>query len=223
MVSGEQCTVDCCLLLCRWSRALRLCELLCCDILCWWKWNYVCPLGGAGHPPGEFDRSFLVLLFRPILVERLGRCEPSENNRSHLVYTRFWSVSLPHSSVCISRLLASLTPLVPQFAALIQQSIYAPLKISVHYTRASENPPGKDFLPPGLTLSAGRPKLGKILDAVISRAVSYGSGVKASMDITGVVVGVCGPAGLGDEVAQVISQVDAGRRWAVGGIEVHEE
>jgi ferric-chelate reductase len=62
-----------------------------------------------------------------------------------------------------------------------------------------------------------------VLDAVISRAVSYGSGVKASMDITGVVVGVCGPMGLGDEVAQVISQVDAGRRWAVGGIEMHEE
>ncbi|OAX40394.1 hypothetical protein K503DRAFT_687604 [Rhizopogon vinicolor AM-OR11-026] len=117
----------------------------------------------------------------------------------------------------------SLTPLVPQFAALIQQSIYAPLKISVHYTRASDKPPGKDFLHPGLTLSAGRPKLAKVLDAVISRAVSYGSGVKASMDITGVVVGVCGPEGMGDEVAQAISQVDDGRRWAVGGIEMHEE
>lgn len=118
---------------------------------------------------------------------------------------------------------ASLTPLIPQLAALIQQSIYAPLKISVHYTRASDNPPGKDFLPPGLTLTGGRPKVAKVLDAVISRAVSYGSGVKASMDITGVIIGVCGPLGLGDEVAQVISQVDAGRRWAVGGIEMHEE
>lgn len=118
---------------------------------------------------------------------------------------------------------ASLTPLVPQLAALIQQSIYAPLKISVHYTRASDNSPGKDFLPPGLTLTAGRPKIAKVLDAVMSRAVSYGSNVKASLDITGVVVGVCGPTGLGDDVAQVISQVDAGRRWAVGGIEMHEE
>lgn len=57
----------------------------------------------------------------------------------------------------------------------------------------------------------------------MSRAVSYGSNVKASMDITGVVIGVCGPTGLGDDVVQVISQVDAGRRWAVGGIEMHEE
>ncbi|KAG1742968.1 hypothetical protein EDD22DRAFT_920424 [Suillus occidentalis] len=118
---------------------------------------------------------------------------------------------------------ASLTPLVPQLAALIQQSVYAPLKISVHYTRASDNPPGKDFLPPGLTLTAGRPKIARALDAVMSRAVSYGSNVKASMDITGVVIGVCGPTGLGDDIVQVISQVDAGRRWAVGGIEMHEE
>lgn len=164
-----------------------------------------------------------VLLFPTLLVERLGRCESSEDNRSHLERSRIWQVPLLHSSVRISRPLAALTPLVPQFAALIQQSIYAPLRISVHYTRASDNAPRKDFLPPGLTLSAGRPKLGKVLDAVISRAVSYGSGVKASMDITGVVVGVCGPVGMGDEVAQVISQVDAGRRWAVGGIEMHEE
>lgn len=118
---------------------------------------------------------------------------------------------------------ASLTPLVPQLTALIQQSIYTPLKISVHYTRTSEKPAGKDFLPPGLTLTAGRPKIAKVLDAVISRAVSYGSNVKASLDITGVVVGVCGPTGMGDDVAHAISQVDGGRRWAVGGIEMHEE
>lgn len=70
---------------------------------------------------------------------------------------------------------------------------------------------------------AGRPRVGKALDGVIQRAVAYGSGVKSSMDITGVIVAVCGPAGLGDEVAQAVSAVDAGRRWAVGGIEVHEE
>ncbi|KAH7890412.1 hypothetical protein F5I97DRAFT_1799605 [Phlebopus sp. FC_14] len=118
---------------------------------------------------------------------------------------------------------SSLTPLIPQFTAMIQQSIYAPLKISVHYTRAADAPPSKEFLPPGLTLTAGRPRIAKVLDAVIQRAVSYGSGVKASMDITGVVVGVCGPMGLGDEVSQIISAVDPGRRWAVGGIEMHEE
>ncbi|KAG9311375.1 ferric reductase like transmembrane component-domain-containing protein [Chiua virens] len=83
--------------------------------------------------------------------------------------------------------------------------------------------PKRDSLPPGLTLTAGRPRIAKVLDAVIARAVSYGSGVKAYMDITGVIVCVCGPVGLGDEVAEVVSEVDPGRRWAVGGIEIHEE
>lgn len=159
-----------------------------------------------------------------LLAERFGGCESIKDNRSHLECPRFRQVPLSHHHLNASYWLpASLTPLVPQFAALIQQSVYAPLKISVHYTRASDKPPGKEFLPPGLTLTAGRPKVSKVLDAVISRAVSYGSGVKASMDITGVVVGVCGPAGMGDDVVQAISQVDAGRRWAVGGIEMHEE
>lgn len=93
----------------------------------------------------------------------------------------------------------------------------------MHYTRAADVPPPKDFLPPGLTLTAGRPRITKVLDSVIARAVSYGSGVKAYMNITGVVVGVCGPVGIGDEVSQAVSAVDPGRRWAVGGIEIHEE
>ncbi|KAL4063459.1 hypothetical protein V8B97DRAFT_2020797 [Scleroderma yunnanense] len=118
---------------------------------------------------------------------------------------------------------ASLTPLLPQFTALVQQSVYTPLHISVHYTRAADTLPSKEFLPPGVSLTAGRPRIAKVLDAVIQRTVSYGSGVKASMDLTGVIVGVCGPVGLGDEVAEVVSSIDAGRRWAVGGIEMHEE
>lgn len=93
----------------------------------------------------------------------------------------------------------------------------------MHYTRAADTLPSKASLPPGVTLTAGRPRIGKILDAVIQRTLSYGSGVKASMDITGVIVGVCGPVGLGDEVTQVVSSIDASRRWAVGGIEMHEE
>ena len=118
---------------------------------------------------------------------------------------------------------AALNPLIPLFSSLIQQSTRTPLRISVHYTRAADTPPAKDILPPGLTLTAGRPRIAKVLDAVIARAVSYGSGVKAYMNITGVVVGVCGPVGIGDEVSQAVSAVDPGRRWAAGGIEIHEE
>ena len=63
----------------------------------------------------------------------------------------------------------------------------------------------------------------KVLDAAIGQAVSLGSGAKDSQRISGLVVGVCGPAALGDDVNRVVAMVDPARRDQVGGIEVHEE
>ncbi|KAF9239996.1 hypothetical protein BU15DRAFT_61629 [Melanogaster broomeanus] len=137
------------------------------------------------------------------------------------MYVSLFSLPCTHNNTNANASLPQPAP--PRYSPpFIQQSTRAPLKISVHYTRAADVPPAKDFLP-GLTLTAGRPRIAKVLDAVIARAVSYGYGVKAGMDITGVVVGVCGPVGLGDEVSQAVSAVDPGRRWAVGGIEMYEE
>lgn len=106
--------------------------------------------------------------------------------------------------------------------SMIQQSIFTPVRISVYYTRA---PLGK--LPfrshPGLSLSPGRPRIAKVLDAAISRAVSLGAGAKDLERITGLLVAVCGPVGLGDEVAKAVGVVEPSRRDQVGGIEMHEE
>ncbi|EGN94416.1 hypothetical protein SERLA73DRAFT_114632 [Serpula lacrymans var. lacrymans S7.3] len=177
------------------------------------------PYGGPGHSVfASYSAAIFVvggsgITFALAALQDLLQRDAEGASRVKIIEV-IWSVQDP----------SSLTPLIPQLTALIQQSVYAPLRISVHYTRASASPElNKEFLPPGLSLSAGRPKTAKVLDAVISQAVSYGSGVKASMDITGVVVAVCGPVGLGDEVSGIIAQVDAGRRWAVGGIELHEE
>jgi hypothetical protein len=109
---------------------------------------------------------------------------------------------------------ASLTPILPLFTSLIQKSTITPLRISVSYTRATVDPVEKKEYVAGLTLTPSRPRFGKVLDAVISRAVSLGSGV---------IVGVCGPLSLSDEVARAIAGVDVRRREAVGGIELHEE
>ncbi|KII85327.1 hypothetical protein PLICRDRAFT_56591 [Plicaturopsis crispa FD-325 SS-3] len=118
---------------------------------------------------------------------------------------------------------ASLTPLIPLFTSLLQETP-SPLRISVFYTRANTTAfPPKESLPPGLTLTTGRPKLAKVLDVVLTRCVTLGSGVKDSEDITGVIVGTCGPVGLSDDVCKAIGRVDARRRKAVGGIELHEE
>jgi hypothetical protein len=72
-------------------------------------------------------------------------------------------------------------------------------------------------------LAPGRPKVGKLLESVISRAVSLGSGAKDSGALSGVIVGACGPVGLADEVCRAVGQVDNRRRKAVGGVELHEE
>lgn len=77
--------------------------------------------------------------------------------------------------------------------------------------------------PPGLELSAGRPKLGKVLEDAIARTCSLGSGAKDSQKINGVLVGACGPSGLVDDVSEAVGLVDPSRRDQVGGIEMHEE
>ena len=127
---------------------------------------------------------------------------------------------------------SNLTPLVPLFSTLIAQSqeAYTSLRISVYYTRASANPDVlKPFghLPPGLTLSPARPKLGMNLQGVIDRASSSFTGDKSRTSDnetpTGIIVGVCGPAGLGKDVRKAVANVSAESRKKIGGVELHEE
>lgn len=114
---------------------------------------------------------------------------------------------------------ASLLPLVPQFTAMIQQPTYVRLNISVHYTKAVV---GKmrlpNTLPLGLTLNAGRPRLISLIESTASLAVNVGGG-----EVCGMIVGVCGPTGLGDDVTKSVGLVDPAKRDQIGGIEVHEE
>jgi hypothetical protein len=58
---------------------------------------------------------------------------------------------------------------------------------------------------------------------VISKAAGLIKGRKDAGAIMGVIVAVCGPAGLGDDVTKAVGAVDAKRRDAVGGVEVFEE
>ena len=82
-------------------------------------------------------------------------------------------------------------------------------------------------LPPGLTLSPARPKLGKVLSGVVDRSAALFSGRherrRGGGGLTGVIVGVCGPAGLGDDVRRAVAEFDPKRRKTIGGIELHEE
>ncbi|KAF5392171.1 hypothetical protein D9757_001604 [Collybiopsis confluens] len=136
-----------------------------------------------------------------------------------------WSVQDP----------ASLVPMLPLLTSLVQQSVFTPIRISIFYTRAPTGkfPFSEDFFrSTALTLSPGRPKVSKILEACISKAVALGPGGekgqskgrdKEDAGINGLIVGVCGPVGLADSVVEEVGKVDSLRRDQVGGIEVHDE
>jgi hypothetical protein len=81
----------------------------------------------------------------------------------------------------------------------------------------------KDCDHPRLSLNPGRPKINQVIDSVISRALSPVSGTKDSDVLSGVIVGACGPVGLGDEVSMAVRLIDSPKRKAVGGVEFYEE
>ena len=60
-----------------------------------------------------------------------------------------------------------------------------------------------------------------MLDSIISQTII--SAESENVGASGVIVGVCGPGGLGDEVVLTIGQIDSSSRKAVGGVELHQE
>ncbi|KAJ7750463.1 hypothetical protein DFH07DRAFT_746203 [Mycena maculata] len=112
---------------------------------------------------------------------------------------------------------ASLMPLIPQFTAMLAQCAHARLSVSVHYTKATGSLRLNGTLPPGLTLTAGRPRMIPAIESTIDLAVNSGGAQ------SGMIIGVCGPVGLGDDVSKSAGLVDPGKRDQIGGIEVHEE
>ncbi|KAL4080085.1 ferric reductase like transmembrane component-domain-containing protein [Scleroderma yunnanense] len=111
--------------------------------------------------------------------------------------------------------IASLIPMIPFFTSLVQRSSPC-VRVSVFYTRAATGLFQGLYLPPGITLEPGRPKIPKLLDDVVTSAWHVGG-------VTGVFIGVCGPASLAEDVAGVVRTFDSYKKQAVGGIELHEE
>ncbi|EIW56151.1 iron reductase [Trametes versicolor FP-101664 SS1] len=185
------------------------------------------PYGGPGHAIfGSFSGAMFVaggsgVTFALAAVQDLMKKDLEYKSRVRAMEL-VWCIQDP----------AALQPLIPLFSTLIAQAqhSYATLRISVFYTRAPKNPEVvKSYrLPPGLTLSPTRPKLPGILSGVVDRSAALFSGGgkerrRGGSALTGVIVGVCGPASLGDEVRRAVAGFPADRRKAIGGIELHEE
>lgn len=185
------------------------------------------PYGGPGHAilPSFSGAMFVAggsgITFGISAVQDLMKKDLEEKSRIRAMEL-VWCIQDP----------TALTPLVPLFSTLVAQSqeSYADLKISVFYTRAPSKPEVlKTFrhLPPGLTLSPARPKLPNILQGVVNRSSAlFSQGrerKRGGGGLTGVIVGVCGPSGLGDEVRKAVAGFDPESRKRCGGIELHEE
>ncbi|KAG2143176.1 hypothetical protein BD769DRAFT_1625727 [Suillus cothurnatus] len=117
-----------------------------------------------------------------------------------------WSVQDP----------SSLTPLLPLFMNLVQNSPSVRVNVHVFYTRAISTTFDGMYLPQGITLLPGRPKLEKLLDAAMMNTMSTGGS-------NGIFVGVCGPVSLANTMAHVVKGSDIRLCTAVGGVRLHEE
>ncbi|KAI6044529.1 ferric reductase like transmembrane component-domain-containing protein [Pisolithus marmoratus] len=166
------------------------------------------PYGGVGNTiMSSYSGALFVvggggIAFALSAVQELVR---SENDSNIRVIDIVWGV----------RNIASLTPMIPLFTSLLEQNTSARLSISVFYTRASMGSSHDMYLPPGVTLTAGRFDAAKFLDDVVTSAQSG--------DVTGVFVGICGPPALARDVERIVRNVDAHRKKMVGGIELHNE
>lgn len=138
----------------------------------------------------------------------------------------FFSLRLYDALWLILYVIAALDPMLSTFNSLIEHSSSMSIQISVFFTRASCVVPEKmyDDLPTTITITPGRPKLSNIVDSFIdstsSRPKFFEPGTESKC---GIVVGVCGPRGLGDQVRKVVGNVSPDRRRAVGGVELCEE
>ncbi|KAG6888257.1 hypothetical protein C0992_009146, partial [Termitomyces sp. T32_za158] len=128
--------------------------------------------------------------------------------------TLIWSIQDP----------SSLNPLLPRLMSMIQESVYTPIHISVHYTRAYPGgaKPRAPVAHPRIMLSSGRPQILRSLEAALARAVSLVEDPRDESRVSGMLVGVCGPVGLGDDVTKAVATIEPARRDQVGGIEIHE-
>ncbi|KAG8738241.1 hypothetical protein FRC10_007109 [Ceratobasidium sp. 414] len=117
---------------------------------------------------------------------------------------------------------SSAAPLLPVFAALLSRASTVhtlSMRVTIYYTRAATTLPANISalaVHESISFAAGRPNLTNALDDVVRRTAAHGTA-------GGVVVGVCGPGALVEDVWRAERAGGGEMRKAAGGVEVHEE
>ncbi|KAG7093597.1 hypothetical protein E1B28_007263 [Marasmius oreades] len=166
------------------------------------------PYGGTGHRMfSSFSAAVFVvggsgITFALSSIQEMINADNAGNSRVKVIEL-IWVVRDP----------SALLPLLPILISFVRSSAFAPLRISVFYTRASigKFPFPEEFFKKA---SVGR-MIGPDAHALASEKDRDG--------LCGLVIGVCGPVQLADGVFEAVGKVDGTRRDLVGGIEVHEE
>ncbi|KAG8789513.1 hypothetical protein FRC12_013472 [Ceratobasidium sp. 428] len=179
------------------------------------------PYGGPGSAiPASFSSAMVVcggsgITFGTSTVEEM--VVGAENGSARTRRVELVWVVQEHTAIA---------PLLPAFATLLARASETKtltLSITVHYTRASPDETIKG-LPFGVRIVAGRPNLKAALGNVVKRTEASMDGeMGEKVKMTGVFVGVCGPAGLVEGMYEAVDCVDGGVKRKIGGIEVHEE
>ncbi|KAG8908964.1 hypothetical protein FRB99_000067 [Tulasnella sp. 403] len=181
------------------------------------------PYGGPGHLiASSFTSAFVVaggsgVTFALSAVDELVRDIGNAQARTRLLHL-VWIVQDP----------GSIFPLLPVLTSLLDRVLYIhtiSLKISVYYTRAASH----DFhdkllaigkLPKGMEVEPGRPNVSDVLRILVQQTASLARGERG---LSGLMVGVCGPPSLAEDVRKAVRTVEATLRKSIGGIEIAEE
>ena len=119
--------------------------------------------------------------------------------------------------------------MLPILTSLLAQAQAAGLvfQVTVFHTRAAipARTCGAYDLPAGLTLLTGHPSLSLRLRDLVSRTQqgALDAGAEADDGPRGVLVGVCGPMELGEDVRTAIDEVEPDVQRTVGGIDLLKE
>lgn len=176
------------------------------------------PFGGPGHTVfSSYSAALIVcggsgISFGLAVLQEMVHDAFDRSSRARLI-DFVWTVQDPTS---IISLLPAFTKLIDQTNAISSLSLH----IHVHYTRASPFTPSFD-VPEKIKVTAGRPDVQDLLYASISCASSLRD--RSLEGVHGVVLAVCGPEGLMQNVRTAERGVGMAVRKAVGGVELFEQ
>ncbi|KAG8880518.1 hypothetical protein FRB98_005024 [Tulasnella sp. 332] len=177
------------------------------------------PYGGPGHDVmSTFTSAFVVVGGSGItwglsMVDEIIRDVELQRANTKLIHL-VWVVQDPSSLMHLMHLLTTFLQRVSRLGRIN-------VTISVYYTRAISNRLNElaqtTSFPSNMHLHAGRPRLETMLNEFADQTQALAI---SKSELSGLVVGMCGPLGLRDSVEAAQRSISGKKRSSIGGVEV---